>query len=435
MAGADEMRKELAQLADADLIFMMSEHNVPLATMHTLAKRGVKTIGRLAALEDNRGEFRTTITELADINMQVMGVEGKMIVTDLIQVWEAANHTVKAELETKASHAASGADIPLPIPKRTYNAMEAAFKEQNGKLKDTAAPGLPLMALTLDMVETNAPYAEPLANVASKADGEDDLVFDVHDPRGAVRSVHRKIKKVPVPTGPEDLRRRYAVLENALLYAQLKHSANRWLAEFGRGDFADLAEYLLGDEVLNLEAAKETNTPVPWATILKYEYQIRKKAMDIVKDEGKGLRTAIKQAMTDTELRNMHFINRITLGSGGKKRGSPGDDTWKNNGQPKGDPTGKGAWKNKGKAKGKGKGAGKNRGGKGKADRTVVWKGGLQVVAKTPDELPICFAYNWQGCDGSCGMIHACRVAGCCDKHPMYEHKGWTGGVPQNIKE
>ena len=54
MANADEMRKELALVADADLIFMMSEHNVPLDTMHKLAKRGVKTIGRLAALEDNR---------------------------------------------------------------------------------------------------------------------------------------------------------------------------------------------------------------------------------------------------------------------------------------------------------------------------------------------------------------------------------------------
>ena len=433
MASADVMRKELSELASADLIFMLSEHGVPLETMHVLAKRGVKTVGRLAALEDKRDVFRKTIAELADINPEA-GIEGNMIVTDLVQAWEAANHTVKAELETKASHNASGSDIPLPIPKRTYNAMEAAYKEQYGKLKDTAAPGLPLMALTLDMVENNAPHAEPLANVASEADGEDDLVFDVHDPKGAVRSVHRKIKKVAQPAGPEELRRRYAVLENAFLYAQLKHSANRWLAEFSRGDYAALAEYLLGDEVLNLDAAKETNTPVPWATVLKYEYQIRKKAMELIKDSGMGLRTSIRTAIADQELRNLHFINRITLGAGGRKRGAADDDTWKPKKwgkEPTGDWTGKGNWSKKGKTKGKGKGAGKPRGGKGKVDRGATWKGGFQIVAKTPDELPICFAFNWQGCDGSCGMIHCCRIAGCYDKHPMWQHGGWTGGAPQ----
>ena len=183
---------------------------------------------------------------------------------------------------------------------------------------------------------------------------------------------------------------------------------------------------------MNLEAAKETNTPIPWATILKYEYQIRKRAMDLVKDEGKGLRTALKLAMADTELRNMHFINRITLGSGGRKRTAPGDDTYKGRWQVKGDTSGKGAWKSS-KAKGKGKGNGK-KGGKGKSN-SAVWKGNLQVVAKTPDELPICFAFNWQGCDGSCGMFHCCRVMGCCDKHPMYEHEGWTGGPPPGLKK
>ena len=62
MASADDMRKELALLANADLVFMMSEHGVPLETMHILAKRGVKTVGRLAALEDKRDVFRKTIS-------------------------------------------------------------------------------------------------------------------------------------------------------------------------------------------------------------------------------------------------------------------------------------------------------------------------------------------------------------------------------------
>ena len=157
MANQDEMRRELAKLADADLIFMLSEHGIPLEVQHKMAKRGLKSIGRYAALEDKREAFRETIAAIAEIDVKDNPVDSKIMLSDLVQAWEAANHTVKAELESKASHAASGSDIPLPIPKRTYHAMEAAFKEQNGKIKDSAAPGLPLMALTLDMVESNAP--------------------------------------------------------------------------------------------------------------------------------------------------------------------------------------------------------------------------------------------------------------------------------------
>ena len=45
----------------------------------------------------------------------------------------------------------------------------------------------------------------------------------------------------------------------------------------------------------------------------------------------------------------------------------------------------------------------------------------------TPENRYICYTFNdHRGCDGSCGMVHCCRVKGCYDTaHPMYQHPGF----------
>ena len=59
-----------------------------------------------------------------------------------------------------------------------------------------------------------------------------------------------------------------------------------------------------------------------------------------------------------------------------------------------------------GKNKGRGKGEAKK--GRGKGDGK---KGMRPKLNRTPDGQPICFKYNNNsgGCDGRCGMLHACQ--------------------------
>ena len=52
--------------------------------------------------------------------------------------------------------------------------------------------------------------------------------------------------------------------------------------------------------------------------------------------------------------------------------------------------------------------------------------GGKIVVGKTPDWRNMCCTWNdGEDCDGSCGMVHACRVQNCfqADRR-MIEHEG-----------
>ena len=56
--------------------------------------------------------------------------------------------------------------------------------------------------------------------------------------------------------------------------------------------------------------------------------------------------------------------------------------------------------------------------GSGKADG----KSGKGTTGRTADGRLICYAYNNEGCDGNCGMVHCCQVRGCYGAHPTWKH-------------
>ena len=60
-------------------------------------------------------------------------VDGRAILSDLATCWETARGMNKADIETKAQAAASGSKHQGPVPKRTYLAMESAYRKGHGK--------------------------------------------------------------------------------------------------------------------------------------------------------------------------------------------------------------------------------------------------------------------------------------------------------------
>ena len=130
---------------------------------------------------------------------------------------------------------------------------------------------------------------------------------------------------MPPASNPEKLRKTYKVLENAFLYALGKHGNVEWLADFSAGTFSELADYLLGRKVLHLEAVEDDNGHVPWGLVLKCEFQIRKKAMELIKDFGRTLKVALREAAVDQETRALYFTTHLTLQRrGGKGKGQGG---------------------------------------------------------------------------------------------------------------
>ena len=134
--------------------------------------------------------------------------------------------------------------------------------------------------------------------------------------------------------------------------------------------------------------------------------------------EGRPLKDTLTEVMKDFQLKEQYLTAPIALSSGSRdssawKRqpfwGQEDSNKWQRN-------EGKGAaFKGKGK---KGKKVEKGAKGGGKTDG----KSGKGTTGRTADGRLIYYAYNNEGCDGNCGMVHCCQVRGCYGAHPTWKH-------------
>ena len=416
MATVAEMKAVIAEKVDSDLAYIWADCDVDLVHQYRMTLKKITSLSRFASLEEDRERFKALMVKACSIDSEDEVVRA-VTLADLVSAWEAARSMAKAELDQKAAASAAPSSSPAFIPVRTYNMMASSFKEAHGKRDDDELPGEPLMAGRVKMIEGNDPKAEPLEQVGSLEDGDEEITYAECGVTGVLKAHTRKVKKVPPPTTPERLRKTYKVLENSFLYAMRKHGNVWWLQDFTTGTFANLADYILGKKVMRLEAAADTNTAVPWSTLLKYEFQIRKRAMEHIRDDKLTLKQGLERAMHDSEIRALYFTTPLTLQKRGTKRTAEEDTKpWKPT-KPNKEP--------KGKSKGdKGKSKSSKGSGKGKLGKSIKL-GGLKCCGRTEDDRLICYAYNDGQCDGDCGMVHVCRVIGCADTHPMIEHPGF----------
>ena len=161
---------------------------------------------------------------------------------------------------------------------------------------------------------------------------------------------------------------------------------------------------------------------------------MRKHAIDLVKD-GVTYAAAVQVAINDSELRSLHFTEALKFNR--RPRGRNDDDDEQLHKKRRGT-----------------KGAGKKQagqdpkgvtihppprappGGKGSGKARSAQKGGLKIISRTDDRRLICYKYNeGEQCDGSCNMLHICRVKGCgkptCS---MVTHPGYDASLPYALK-
>ena len=122
----------------------------------------------------------------------------------------------------------------------------------------------------------------------------------------------RGTSRVPLPSNPEELRRRLNIMRN--VYLMLKKFP-------GRADLQDLSpelferykEYLLGDYVHNLQARDSSDNVVhtpPWQLVLAYD---RKQAFHYMVLDSMSIAAAWEKAWTDPVTKERHFSTPLSL--------------------------------------------------------------------------------------------------------------------------
>ena len=265
-------------------------------------------------------------------------------------------------------------------------------------------PSKALVGLKLEQVEDNEPRVEDLREVSSLDDHESEALTGVIDGATGIFKVRKGSNSVPLPSNPEGLRLRHRRIGLAWTFVASRHTNRKWLAGVSVEDYRVLSDYILGSRVADLTSKSPTGevvNRVSWSQVLEYDHEVRKLAYELVRTGAvttisEGLRAAIR----DSEARQLHLIDPMSLSVGAGRNKSPAGDFEGRQGNPKKKAKTAGNSYAKGKAKGKGKGKKKG------------------LYSRTRDGSFVSFAFNnASGCRGGCDMKHVCQL--CLATHSM----------------
>ena len=128
----------------------------------------------------------------------------------------------------------------------------------------------------LQELENGEFRAGTLAEVVSKDEVDPDVLVPIFDAKGTL-SVKKGSTTVPMPTGPEQLRRRLNVMQNCLMMLAIKHVHHEELKDIGKEVFEKYKDYLLGDYVWGLSSTdlqgNRANTAMEIGALLWASYQ------------------------------------------------------------------------------------------------------------------------------------------------------------------
>jgi hypothetical protein len=384
-------------LGASALRYIMDDLAVRAEVQAVVYHQGFNTIPRFVGIEETKASVRQAAEQLFGLKGSD-GIQERRDLADLVNVWENAKIQHTKTLELRAERIAL--DLVQPAGALDASSMRKAHERIHGDLESRLVPGRYLLGTKLDQVQSNEPEVEHLKDVGSKDDGDEEtLTSEVgKDGRLVIRKgIH---KEVPPPKDAEELRTRYRLLGHAWEFAGLKHPGRTWLVDYGVATYAKLADYVLGPKVAGLRVLRnpsDANSEVRpnWQTVLNYEFQIRKKAFELVRKGNITAVAALEAAMIDQEIRGLHFIAifQVQSVSRAQAKAEPGNKT---NGPKKAQKQQKGSTK---KTEGSTK---THSGGKFK----------MELKSVTPDGREICYKFGRKSskCDGSCGRVHVCQV-------------------------
>lgn len=380
MAAPEQLAMEEAlKRGSSDLKFTLTRNEVSDELQAAFYRNGVTSIQKFSSFFRSEDDLVSVLKDSFNTNAED-SLAARSQVASVICAWRETQTRQKRQIEVEAEM--DTREWTKPIPTGDYISMRNAYMKVHGKLEDKVTPSKEYLEKKLQELENGEFRAETMAEVVSKDEVDPDVMIPIFDSKGSL-SVKRGSTTIPLPSGPEQLRRRLTVMLNALLMLALKHTNRQEIQDVSRDLFERYKDYILGDYVWGLSSTdlhgNQIQTP-PWSLVLSYEQAVRKRAYYLMISEHLQLGSALEQAWKCPVTKERHFITPLALYS---KRSFP-NQNW-------------GDWNPKGKGKG-GKGLQSKGKSKGKGSAT------------TPDGSKICFRFNQGKCSYQrCKFSHVCN--------------------------
>lgn len=412
----------------ADFRFLLSEYEVHDRIQLHLFDAGYKSFSTFAVWADDRVNLRKVIArDLVDpdeAGLTAIDIRQAALITNqLMAAWLAASTRLTEDI--RLSTEAKLLRLPTMISRSALQSLRLRYENEHGRCKDSVYPCASMIEKRLEEVEEGSFRAVPLTEVISELLGSDEHTT-VQDLGNSIR-VRKAPSAILMPMDSEELRARFETLSISYILAAYKHGSRTWLQSTSHKVWDQYVRYLLSDEVSAYKLDRENlSIRATWATVLDYDFHMRKQVVRLVLFDGVTLADALSNVIKDLSIKERYFITPTAMINASGKRLNATSEAQNTSTPLLSNKKRKLAerqakWKvkselpeNPGKKPNKGKGKGGKGGGKGS-------------LKKTPDGRLICsFFQTHAGCvKPGCQFVHCCEI--CYGKHPTVECK--AGGA------
>jgi hypothetical protein len=410
MAGrgmTSEEEEEAYAKADSSITALMDASDVERRVQCLFYQIGVTTIQKFAIFAQTGAELREILKNDFQLDATA-SLAVRMQVTNVMVAWDSASKRNEKRAEVEAEQEAR--HLPKKIQKSEFLNMITAWEAKWWKLEESEKPAKSYLEKRIEDLESGEMRAEKLNTIIHRDQDDDDGLEPMWGSDGRLK-IKKSTSTTTEPENAEQLRRRLDLMMIGLQMIALRYPNKMQLQGITPQVFRSYTSYLLGEHVLEL-VATDTEGKVlaapSWELVLKYEYEIRKKAYRILQDEpSKNFPAALEEAWKNPTTKERAFTTPLALQTSSVNKRSYSEN-WGGGGQEK-------LPKKDGKGKGKGGRGGKGGKGKGKG------KGPQQCQSKTPDGQNICYGYNdpkTRCRNKHCHFVHCCGT--CFGNHPLY---------------
>eukprot|EP00435_Cladocopium_sp_Y103_P022565 s2725_g5.t1 len=240
--------EEALRKGSSDLRFTLSRNDVTDQLQAAFFNNGITTIQKFSSFFRSEDDLIAVLRDSFATDA-AQGLEARSQVASIICSWRETQTKMKRQAEVEAEM--DTREWTKPIATGDYINLRTAFMRVYGKIEDRVTPSKEYLEKKLQELENGEFRAENMSEVVLKDEVDPDVMVPIFDSKGSL-SVKRGSTSVPLPTGPEQLRRRLSVMLHAILMLALKHSNREEIQDVTRDLFERCKDYLLGDYVWGL---------------------------------------------------------------------------------------------------------------------------------------------------------------------------------------
>ena len=269
-----------------------------------------------------------TVEGITDTLKEAFGVDPskgfvhKRELAQLIAAWEECK--IQSETKSKVDAVARAHGEPISHLPADWESIMKGFKQKHGaNIPEYYLPCQSFFEAFEEKVSEGRLRQETLAQVVSLEEEEAQERSKPEQPKQlhltldanlTVQTRRRYLSSMPVTI--EDLRRKYWVMTHMWLLAKMRQPSRPMYSDLDERTWNNFLEELLNRENINfrreIEGSGEMVGP-DWNHCLEYEFQLRKEALRLIRDQGVSIQQALWAAYEDPQHRMKHWITYLTV--------------------------------------------------------------------------------------------------------------------------